>query len=74
VAHASHQDKPRKSWLPKKPNDITAPMTDNDTWVECLKCHRTYKTDSIRGVLHFYVEKCNDCVAKEEHHAIQVEP
>ena len=49
--------------------DISAPMTDNDTWVECLKCHRTYKTDSIRGLLHFYVAKCNDCVAKEEHHA-----
>jgi hypothetical protein len=69
VAQRARPTVRRFSALPKKPNDITAPMTDNDTWVECLKCHRTYKTDSVRGLLHFYVAKCNDCVAKEEHHA-----
>ena len=60
----------KKSSTDRRPDDITAPMIDNDTWVECLKCHRSYKTDFIRGVLHFYVEKCNDCVTKEESHAI----
>ncbi len=42
------------------PNDIRALMSDNDTFAECPKCHKTKKLEPIPGLLHVYIV-CLNC-------------
>jgi len=44
-----------------RPENITAPMSDNETWAECLNCRRTWKAVARPGIIHLYVEMCASC-------------
>jgi hypothetical protein len=63
-AHLSRRQGPHASWLPSNPrDDVTiAARADYETWVECRRCHRTWRADiALPGVLHHYVDLCERC-------------
>lgn len=47
-------------------DEIRVPgMTDNETWLECPDCHRTWKQmQPTPGLLHTYV-RCFSCTERE---------
>lgn len=45
-------------------NDITAPITDNDTWNSCPECGKSWKDETpTRGLLH-RTRLCEPCAKK----------
>lgn len=44
-----------------RPARITAPMTDNLTFIECRACQRTWQVPARPGVIHDYVDACEVC-------------
>ena len=41
-------------------DDIVAPLTNTETWVECRVCHRVWQDALAPGVSHHYVV-CDRC-------------
>ena len=42
-------------------DDIMAPLTNTETWVECPVCHRAWQGVLTPGVIHHYV-LCDRCL------------
>ena len=50
----------------KHPDDITAPMRDNQTWNTCQYCNKSWEDEiPTPGLLHRSVV-CKSCLAKIE--------
>lgn len=64
MARSAHRPKHRLPSTKREPNNIIAPMVDNETWAECERCHKCYKIAAVPGLLHLYVERCQDCANK----------
>jgi protein-arginine kinase activator protein McsA len=50
--------------MPNIPPDIRAPITNNETWNDCPRCHKSWKDDiATPGLLH-RTRYCAECYRK----------
>jgi hypothetical protein len=52
---------------PNKPDDITSPLHEGQTFNSCPKCHRSWETiPPIKGVIHRTII-CEECKADDRY-------